>query len=123
MDISKITMNFPGMGKKKPDPETQEIKSQASEPGNGRSFSQGVTTVKDIISPSAVGAAPKGLKYTGSPLMNLPWTYAGLPTLSIPAGKSSNNLPLGIQIAGKYQKDEELIAFSPSLEKIFDDLY
>ncbi len=76
-----------------------------------------------IISPSAVGAAPKGLKYTGSPLMNLPWTYAGLPTLSIPAGKSSNNLPLGIQIAGKYQKDEELIAFSSSLEKIFDDLY
>ncbi len=53
MDISKITMNFPGLGKK-PDPETQESKSQASEGGNGRSFSQGVTTVKDIISPSAV---------------------------------------------------------------------
>lgn len=76
-----------------------------------------------IITPSAVNAAPKGLHSTGSPLMNLPWTYSGLPTLSIPAGKSQESLPLGIQIAGKYQNDEELIAFSSSLEKVFNELF
>ncbi len=59
------------------------------------------------ISPSSVTTAPMGLSSTGDPAMNLPWTYAGVPTLSIPIG-ISNGLPFGIQFAGNYYKDEIL---------------
>ncbi len=59
------------------------------------------------ISPSAVTTAPKGLDSTGDPAMNLPWTYAGVPTISIPYGLS-DELPIGIQFAGNYFKDETL---------------
>src|SRR5690606_15012188 len=46
------------------------------------------------VSPSATGPAPKGLASTGDPAMNLPWTHAGVPAVSIPAGVASNGLPL-----------------------------
>ncbi|MBT4332016.1 MAG: amidase [Candidatus Cloacimonetes bacterium] len=59
------------------------------------------------LSPSSVTTAPHGLDSTGDPAMNLPWTYAGVPTLSIPFGLY-NELPFGIQFAGNYNKDESL---------------
>lgn len=59
------------------------------------------------ISPSAVTTALLGLDFTGDPSMNLPWTYAGVPTISIPFGLSSK-LPFGIQFAGNYYQDETL---------------
>lgn len=61
------------------------------------------------ISPSTITPAPEGLASTGSPLMNLPWTYAGVPTLSVPAGKSASNLPLGLQFAGSYNNEETML--------------
>ena len=59
------------------------------------------------ISPSSVTIAPYGLDSTGDPAMNLPWTYAGVPTISIPYGLSAK-LPFGIQFAGNYYEDETL---------------
>ncbi|HRS53452.1 MAG TPA: amidase [Bacteroidales bacterium] len=73
-----------------------------------------------ILSPSTTDYAPQGLSSTGSPLMNLPWTYSGLPTISLPISKSDKGLPCGIQITGQFQKDELLIMHSKLLEKIFD---
>ncbi len=62
------------------------------------------------ISPSAPTTALRGLNSTGNPIMNLPWTYAGVPTLSIPFGKIES-LPFGIQFSGKFNKDEKLFEF------------
>jgi len=64
------------------------------------------------LSPSAVGAAPKGLDSTGDPIMNLPWTHSGLPTLNIPSGKNPAGLPLGLQVAAGWYEDEKLFACS-----------
>ena len=61
------------------------------------------------VTPSAPGAAPDGLESTGDPVMNLPWTHSGLPTLSIPAGLNDQGMPLGVQLAGMWYQDEELI--------------
>jgi Asp-tRNA(Asn)/Glu-tRNA(Gln) amidotransferase A subunit family amidase len=61
------------------------------------------------ICPSTTDHAPAGLESTGSPTMNVPWTYAGLPTISLPAGMDSSGLPLGIQVVGRYRKDEDLL--------------
>lgn len=64
------------------------------------------------LSPSAPGTAPRGLESTGDPVMNLPWTHAGLPTVSVPSGFAENGLPWGLQIAGNWYTDEYLLAWA-----------
>ena len=49
------------------------------------------------VCPSALGPAPEGIQSTGDPNMNLPWTHAGMPVITLPAGRSENGLPLGLQ--------------------------
>lgn len=68
------------------------------------------------ICPAAPGEAPRGISATGSPKMNLPWTNAGLPTLSIPAGAGPKGLPLGLQVVGRFGDDERLLAWAEALE-------
>lgn len=70
------------------------------------------------ISPSTVGPAPKGLDSTGDPVMNLPWTQVGLPALNLPAGKSQDGLPLGLQLVGNWYKDESLLFWAKDVEKV-----
>ena len=70
------------------------------------------------IAPSAAGAAPKGLESTGDPIMNLPWTQAGLPVLNLPAGTNSTGLPLGLQLIGKWYEDEALLYWAESIAKV-----
>lgn len=70
------------------------------------------------ISPSAPGAAPTGLDSTGDPVMNLPWTHSGLPSVNIPSGQDGQGLPLGLQVAGRWYEDEALLAWSIQLEPV-----
>ncbi len=70
------------------------------------------------LTPSAPGPAPQGLESTGNPIMNLPWTQAGLPTLTIPSGRSDSGLPLGVQVVGKWDEDEQLFSFGKAIETI-----
>ncbi|HET6597186.1 MAG TPA: amidase [Anaerolineales bacterium] len=74
------------------------------------------------IAPSTTGPAPKGLDSTGDPVMNLPWTQAGLPAMNLPAGKSQEGLPLGLQIVGNWYKDESLLFWAKDLEKVLRTL-
>lgn len=67
------------------------------------------------ISPAATGPAPEGLATTGDPAMNLPWTHAGLPVLTLPAGRAPGALPLGVQCVGRYWRDEALLAWAGDL--------
>ena len=74
------------------------------------------------ICPSTIGAAPKGLESTGDPVMNLPWTQAGLPAINLPAGKNQDGLPLGLQVVGNWYKDESLLFWAKDLEKVLSNL-
>ncbi len=65
--------------------------------------------------PAARGPAPAGLHATGDPAMNLPWTHAGLPALTLPAGLAGNGLPLGLQLVGRLGDDEALLGWSSRL--------
>ncbi len=68
-----------------------------------------------FVCPSTTGEAPEGLDTTGSPLMNLPWTHAGMPALSLPAGAGPGGLPLGLQFVGGFGMDEHLAAVAIEL--------
>jgi len=68
------------------------------------------------ICPSAPGPAPKGLDSTGNPVMNLPWTHAGLPTLNLPSGLNGEGLPMGLQVSGRWYEDEKLFTWGKVLE-------
>ncbi len=68
------------------------------------------------ITPPALGAAPAGLDSTGDPVMNLPWTQAGLPAFSLPAGRNAEGLPLGLQLIGRWWGDEDLLALGRGIE-------
>lgn len=74
------------------------------------------------ISPAAPGPAPAGLESTGDPIMNLPWSQSGLPTLALPAGGHGNGLPMGLQLTAAWYADEELFAWGQELEAVLDDL-
>jgi Asp-tRNA(Asn)/Glu-tRNA(Gln) amidotransferase A subunit family amidase len=71
------------------------------------------------VTPSAPGPAPKGLESTGNPVMNLPWTNAGLPTLTIPTGTAGGNLPLGTQLVAGGWQDEKLLLWGQEFQQRF----
>lgn len=70
------------------------------------------------ISPSALGTAPASLDYTGDPIMNLPWTYAGLPAVNLPAGFLKDNLPVGLQLVAGWYQDEKLLAWADQIAEV-----
>ena len=72
------------------------------------------------LCPAAVGPAPRGLASTGDPAMNLPWTHAGMPVISLPHGEA-DGLPLGFQLVGRFGKDEALLGQAIQVETALAD--
>ena len=68
------------------------------------------------VTPSAPGPAPEGIHATGDPNMNLPWTHAGMPAITLPAGQAKNGLPLGLQFVAPFGADELLLAHCHAIE-------
>ena len=74
------------------------------------------------LCPSALGPAPRGLGSTGDPVMNLPWTQAGLPAVGIPAGTHASGLPMGLQVVGRWNGDEALLAHVEGMQGVTTQL-
>jgi Asp-tRNA(Asn)/Glu-tRNA(Gln) amidotransferase A subunit family amidase len=69
-----------------------------------RSLGDFMRDVDVILTPSAPGAAPHGLGFTGDPAFNRLWTLMGTPCVNVP-GLSDGELPLGVQIVGDFGCD------------------
>jgi Asp-tRNA(Asn)/Glu-tRNA(Gln) amidotransferase A subunit family amidase len=74
------------------------------------------------ICPAAPGPAPEGIDATGNPIMNLPWTYAGMPAITVPAGRAANGLPLGFQCVAATLADEYLLAWAGPIAEMMASL-
>jgi Asp-tRNA(Asn)/Glu-tRNA(Gln) amidotransferase A subunit family amidase len=62
-----------------------------------------------ILTPAALGTAPRGLASTGDPVFCTPWTLLGMPALSVPLMQGANRLPLGAQLVGRRGFDARLM--------------
>ncbi|UCD27546.1 MAG: amidase [Planctomycetota bacterium] len=74
------------------------------------------------VCPAAPGPAPEGIQSTGDPKMNLPWTHALMPAITLPAGRAENGLPLGLQLVAPFGADEYLMAWSQMLADRLGDV-
>jgi Asp-tRNA(Asn)/Glu-tRNA(Gln) amidotransferase A subunit family amidase len=73
------------------------------------------------ICPSSKTPAPVGLSSTGDPIMNLPWTFAGLPALAVPAGIGEDKLPLSMQLVANFNQDEQLLSMAKLISGYLKD--
>lgn len=71
------------------------------------------------ICPAAPNVAPKGIGATGDPKMNMPWTHAGLPAITAPAGTGKLGLPLGLQLVARFGADRALLRWAEGIKQVF----
>jgi len=75
--------------------------------------------VDALIMPATTGAAPDA-DTTGDPAFNSPWSYTGLPVISIPAGWSPEGLPIAVQLVGPPWSEASLLRAAAWCERIVD---
>ena len=69
-----------------------------------------------LLTPATTGPAPTA-DTTGSPAFNSPWSYAGLPTISLPFAWSDDGLPLALQLTGPRFGEAQLFAVAVRWER------
>jgi len=62
-----------------------------------------------ILTPAAPGEAPVGLDSTGNPAFSTLWTFAGMPSISLPLLQGEAGLPLGVQLVAAKGDDGRLL--------------
>jgi Asp-tRNA(Asn)/Glu-tRNA(Gln) amidotransferase A subunit family amidase len=75
-----------------------------------------------LLTPSAPGVAPRGLGSTGNAAFNRLWTLIGTPCVNVP-GLSDGDLPLGVQIVGRFGGDRAALQAAFFLERAIAGKY
>ena len=71
-----------------------------------------------LLMPSASGAAPRGLAFTGDPVFNRLASTLHLPAINMPVYRSKKRMPLGLQIIGARFQDEKLLSVAKRVIEI-----
>jgi Asp-tRNA(Asn)/Glu-tRNA(Gln) amidotransferase A subunit family amidase len=69
-----------------------------------------------ILCLASAGPAPEGLDWTGDPVFNSFWTYAGNPCVTLPL-LEVRGLPMGVQLTGPRGGDGPLLRTAQWLSK------
>jgi Asp-tRNA(Asn)/Glu-tRNA(Gln) amidotransferase A subunit family amidase len=69
----------------------------------------------DLLVPATLGPAPSA-ETTGDPAFNSPWSFLGLPVVSLPFAWSAGGLPLAVQLVSERFKEDELLQSAERLE-------
>jgi len=73
-----------------------------------------------LVTPATPAPAPRGLDTTGDNRFQLPWSYCGVPAITLPSGLSRDGLPLGIQLIAPALQEESLLQAARWCEAIMD---
>ena len=65
-----------------------------------------------LLTPSAPGEAPHGIKSTGNSIFNRAWTLLGVPCVTVPAYQGPQGLPIGVQIVGDHGNDVQTLRWA-----------
>jgi aspartyl-tRNA(Asn)/glutamyl-tRNA(Gln) amidotransferase subunit A len=79
-------------------------------------------TADALVTPSTPTPAPEGLGSTGDPMFQTPWTFAGMPAVTVPSGLTEGGLPLGLQIVAAQMRDAEALGVAAWCERILGPL-
>jgi len=82
-----------------------------------RVLADAMTDYDVILTPSAPGAAPHGFVTTGDPMFNRLWTLMGAPCVNVAGLNDDNNMPLGIQIVGRFGRDRAALEAALFVER------
>ncbi len=88
-------------------------------------FNELFTTYDVLVGPVSPTPAFKLGENSADPIkmyladvMTVPASLAGLPAISVPAGTTSEGLPVGVQFIGQRRSDAQLLALAGSIEEI-----
>lgn len=71
-----------------------------------------------LLDMATASAALEGLESVDAPDHSLIWTLCGLPAVSVPVGKSSDGLPVGVQIVARRYNDRLLLRLLEAIEAL-----
>jgi Asp-tRNA(Asn)/Glu-tRNA(Gln) amidotransferase A subunit family amidase len=83
-------------------------------------FATDISGFDAVLTLPAFGEAPEGLGYTGDAEYCAPWTLIGVPAVTLPARFGKNQLPLGLQIVGRYREDHRLLRVAKWIESVLN---
>lgn len=81
-----------------------------------RQFEELFADFDAIVTPATLGEAPP-LDTTGDPVCCTPWTFLGLPAVTLPLLEGPNGLPVGVQLVGAAGDDARLLRTARWLER------
>ncbi len=73
-----------------------------------------------LLMPSAPGEAPQGLESTGNPVFNRLGTALRVPCLNVPGLKGASGMPVGMQLIGRRNDDQRVLAAGDWLFRILN---
>jgi Asp-tRNA(Asn)/Glu-tRNA(Gln) amidotransferase A subunit family amidase len=76
-----------------------------------------ITGVDAWVLPSSKTTAPARLDTTGDARCNIPWSYGGVPAITLPCGVAKDDMPVGLQLVGPHHGDESLLAVAAWCEE------
>ena len=85
-----------------------------------RDLEEALRSFDVVLTPTTAAPAPRDLSSTGDPMYQTPFTFAGLPSISLPSGLSAAGLPFGIQLAAGPFAEETLLAAAHWCEGVID---
>jgi len=84
-----------------------------------RNLADAMKEIDLLLTPSALGEAPGGLKSTGDTSFNILSTWTYTPCVTLPVFTGPTSLPVGIQLIGHRNQDHRLLEAAQAVYRVF----
>ncbi|WP_429452153.1 amidase family protein [Paraburkholderia sp. WC7.3g] len=116
--VSQAMIALVEQGRSIPAPDYARIRAQQVQMAQRfNEWLTGTVALDALLVAPATGEAPRGLDYTGDASFCAPWTFLGVPAVTVPVGFGPSGLPLGVQLVGAVHGDQALLALADWVEQ------